>query len=275
MTTVNAHPPYYAVTFHTAIGGGSGRYTAVEDPASLAQTLAITTPPAGPLRIFDRDGRTPQVSVVPLDLAWRTATAEEVHQAVADLAGTSWWHSRPGYHSLHQSRFTGESIAEMVTILAAEGAPVALGGHAIGVTVNGEPCVYLPHHPPAAWERAEHAPDTAQPGPVTAVLTLAGFRRATDDDPADFTAIDATAAGRPGCVLLTATGSDWFTTSSNMASALERDDYTTEETEHPETLLVRTATPAELAEHRRRDGTGAAPAWLPTAQLRLPHQGGR
>ncbi|MGA5820023.1 hypothetical protein ACPC54_19425 [Kitasatospora sp. NPDC094028] len=163
----------------------------------------------------------------------------------------------------------------MVTILAAEGALVALGPHAIGVTVNGEPCVYLPDHPPAAWARAQHAPSTAQPDAVTAALTLAGFRHATDDDPADFTATDATEAGRPGCVLLTATGTGWFTTSSNMAGALERDDYTVEETEHPETLLVRAATPTEIARHRSREGIGQVPAWLPTAQLRLPRQGGR
>ncbi|MFJ4680553.1 hypothetical protein [Kitasatospora sp. NPDC088783] len=249
--------PHFAVTLHRP---SLGRPVAVEDAASLAGTLGLASPPTAPLCLWRPDGAAPVASVVPLDLLWRPMAGSQVRRDTAALAGTSWWLGAPGRGLLHQSRFTADAVADIVSFLADRGELVALAPHVIAVTDRGVPAVYLPERPPAAWARAQAAPTAANVRGVARVLARAGL-----DPAADRFAL--TGAAEAGQVLLHTADP---ATVHNAQVALEHtDDYTVEQLA-PGRFAVRTATTAEIALHR------AAPeaAWLPVAALRPPGRRG-
>ncbi|WP_030277084.1 hypothetical protein [Streptomyces sp. NRRL B-24484] len=95
-------------------------------------------------------GGQPLLTVTPLDLEWRTLSREQAAETAAQLAGT-WWSTVPGSHSLTQESATAYELGQMVSLLAAEGGPVAISKHVVGLVYLDEPWMFVADDTPAAW----------------------------------------------------------------------------------------------------------------------------
>ncbi|WP_331731817.1 hypothetical protein [Kitasatospora sp. NBC_01300] len=95
-------------------------------------------------------GGRPVITATPIELEWRDLTREEAAEQAAKITGT-WWSTVPGGHPLNQESSTAYDMGQTVTLLAAEGSPVAISEHVIGLMYMGEPWLFVSENTPAAW----------------------------------------------------------------------------------------------------------------------------
>ncbi|MEU3499103.1 hypothetical protein ABZ747_37165 [Kitasatospora cineracea] len=95
-------------------------------------------------------GGRPVLTATPITLEWRELTREEAAAEAAKITGM-WWSTIPGSHPLDQECATAYEMAQTVTLLAAEGSPVAISEHVIGLMYLDEPWLFVAMNTPAAW----------------------------------------------------------------------------------------------------------------------------
>ncbi|MFE4603831.1 hypothetical protein ACFRKE_23595 [Kitasatospora indigofera] len=142
----------FAVKWNDA-EGRSLRTVSIEGPEFVMNTFGLEEPPTGqvqnryPAHLL---GGRPVITATPITLEWRALTREQAAEKAAKITGT-WWSTVPGSHSLNQESSTAYEMAQTLTLMAAEGGPVAISEHVIGLMYMGEPWMFVAENTPAAW----------------------------------------------------------------------------------------------------------------------------
>ncbi|MEV4562066.1 hypothetical protein AB0K51_34540 [Kitasatospora sp. NPDC049285] len=151
-TTAPAPDALFAVKWNDA-EGRSARTVSVEGTEFVKHMFGLDEVPVGqvqnryPAHLL---GGRPVLTATPITLEWRALTREEAAEKAAKITGT-WWSTIPGSHPLNQEPSTAYEMAQTVTLLAAEGSPVAIGEHVIGLMYMGEPWLFIAENTPETW----------------------------------------------------------------------------------------------------------------------------
>ncbi len=142
----------FAVKWNDA-EGRTPRTVSIESPEFVMHMFGLEEAPTGqvqnryPAHLL---GGRPVITATPIELKWRDLTREEAAEEAAKLTGT-WWSTIPGSHSLNQESSTAYDMAQTITLLAAEGSPVAITEHVIGLIYMDEPWLFVTDETPVTW----------------------------------------------------------------------------------------------------------------------------